>query len=103
MKVHLQSLGCRLNQSEIDAVARQFAEAGHIVVNEPGQADVCVVNTCAVTADAERKSRRRIRALARTNPDARIAIVGCYSTLAPETCAALPGVNGSYRTRKRRG
>jgi threonylcarbamoyladenosine tRNA methylthiotransferase MtaB len=88
----LQSLGCRLNQSEIDGVARQFAEAGHIVVNEPRQADVCVLNTCAVTAVAEHKSRRRIRALARVNPDARIAVVGCYGTLAAEPCAALPGV-----------
>jgi threonylcarbamoyladenosine tRNA methylthiotransferase MtaB len=92
MKVHLQSLGCRLNQSEIDAVARQFAQAGHILVGEVEQADVCVLNTCAVTAEAEVKTRRRIRALARANPRARIAITGCYSTLAPETCAALPGV-----------
>jgi threonylcarbamoyladenosine tRNA methylthiotransferase MtaB len=92
VKVYLQSLGCRLNQSEIDGMARQFAEAGHLVVNEAGRADVCILNTCAVTAEAGRKSRRRIRALARLNPDARIAAVGCYSTLAPESCAALPGV-----------
>jgi len=93
MKVYLQSLGCRLNYSEIETMARRFAAAGHIVVNDPALADVCVLNTCAVTAGAERKSRHRVRALARANPDARIAVVGCYATLAPETSAALPAVS----------
>jgi threonylcarbamoyladenosine tRNA methylthiotransferase MtaB len=92
MKVYLQSLGCRLNYSEIETMARRFAAAGHIVVNDPALADVCVLNTCAVTAGAERKSRHRVRALARANPDARIAVVGCYATLAPQRCTDLPGV-----------
>jgi threonylcarbamoyladenosine tRNA methylthiotransferase MtaB len=73
-------------------MARQFTEAGHILVGDVGQADVCVLNTCAVTAEAERKSRRRIRALTRANPSVRIAVVGCYSTLAPASCEALAGV-----------
>jgi threonylcarbamoyladenosine tRNA methylthiotransferase MtaB len=81
-----------LNQSEIETMARRFTVAGHIVVGDPAQAEVCVLNTCAVTARAERKTRRRVRALARANPDARIAVVGCYATLRPERCADLPGV-----------
>jgi threonylcarbamoyladenosine tRNA methylthiotransferase MtaB len=92
MKVYLQSLGCRVNQSELETMARRFTAAGHVVVGDPAQADVCVLNTCAVTAGAERKSRHRVRALARANPEARIAVVGCYATLAPEHCADLPGV-----------
>lgn len=92
MNVYLQSLGCRLNQSEVETMARQFAAEGHVVVGDPAQADVCVVNTCAVTAEAERKSRRRVGALARANPEARIAVVGCYATLTPQHCDALPGV-----------
>ncbi len=92
MNVYLQSLGCRLNQSEIDDLARQFASAGHVVVGDPALADVCLVNTCAVTAEAERKSRHRARALARANPQARIAVLGCYATLSPQHCADLPGV-----------
>lgn len=92
MKVYLTSLGCRLNQSEIEAMARRFTAAGHIVVGDPAQADVCVLNTCAVTAEAERKSRHRARSLARVNPEAHIAVVGCYATLTPERCADLPGV-----------
>ena len=92
IKVYLQSLGCRLNQSELESLSRRFASAGHVVVDDPALADVCVVNTCAVTAEAERKSRHRARALARTNPEARIAVVGCYATLEPRRCADLPGV-----------
>jgi threonylcarbamoyladenosine tRNA methylthiotransferase MtaB len=92
MKVYLRSLGCRLNQSEIETMARRFTAAGHVVVNDAAQADVCVLNTCAVTAGAERKSRHCIRALARINPGMHIAVVGCYATLVPERCADLPGV-----------
>jgi len=92
MNVYLHSLGCRLNQSEVETLARQFVAAGHLVVGDPAQADVCVVNTCAVTAEAERKSRHCIRALARANPAARIAAVGCYATLAPEQARCLPGI-----------
>jgi threonylcarbamoyladenosine tRNA methylthiotransferase MtaB len=92
MKVYLTSLGCRLNQSEIETMARRFTAAGHVVVGDPAQADVCVLNTCAVTTEAERKSRHRVRALARVNPEAYIAVVGCYATLAPKHCADLPSV-----------
>ncbi|MCX7682008.1 MAG: tRNA (N(6)-L-threonylcarbamoyladenosine(37)-C(2))-methylthiotransferase MtaB [Anaerolineae bacterium] len=92
MKVYLRSLGCRLNQSEIEALARQFMRIGHTIVSDPVQADVCVVNTCAVTAEAERKSRHALSALARANPQARIAAIGCYATLAPQVCSTLPGI-----------
>ncbi|HEY72561.1 MAG TPA: tRNA (N(6)-L-threonylcarbamoyladenosine(37)-C(2))-methylthiotransferase MtaB [Thermoflexia bacterium] len=92
MNVYLDSLGCRLNQSEVETMARQFAAAGHIVAGDPSQADVCIINTCAVTASAERKSRRRVQALSQANPQACIAAVGCYATLNPAQCAALPGV-----------
>ncbi|MBN1811385.1 MAG: tRNA (N(6)-L-threonylcarbamoyladenosine(37)-C(2))-methylthiotransferase MtaB [Anaerolineae bacterium] len=93
MKVYLQSFGCRLNQSEVETMARRFTAAGHVVVGDPAQADVCVLNTCAVTAEAERKSRHRIRALTRINPRTHIAVVGCYATLVPEESAALPAAS----------
>jgi threonylcarbamoyladenosine tRNA methylthiotransferase MtaB len=92
MRVYLHSLGCRLNQSEIERMACQLAAAGHTLTHEPDHADVCIVNTCAVTAEAEHKSRRCARALARANSQAKIAVVGCYATLDAERCAALPGV-----------
>ncbi len=92
MNIYLQSLGCRLNWSEIETLARQFTTAGHTVVSEPAQADLCILNTCAVTAQAERKTRHRVGALARANPNARIAIVGCYPTLHPKASADISGV-----------
>jgi len=72
-------------------MARQFTAAGHVVVTDPARADVCVLNTCAVTAEAERKSGSRARALTRANPEARVAVTGCYATLSPDRCADLPG------------
>ncbi len=92
MKIYLESLGCRLNYSEMETLGRQLAEAGHAVVAEAGQADVCVLNTCAVTGEAARKSRQLARKLARSNPAARLAVTGCYATLAPDTVAGLPNV-----------
>jgi len=92
MYVYLRSVGCRLNQSELESLASRLVSAGCLVVDDPARADICIVNTCAVTAEAERKSRHCIRALARANPEARIAVVGCYATLSPGHCAALPGV-----------
>ncbi|MGD1995709.1 MAG: tRNA (N(6)-L-threonylcarbamoyladenosine(37)-C(2))-methylthiotransferase MtaB [Anaerolineae bacterium] len=92
MRVYLESLGCRLNQSELEDLARRFAAAGHTPVGERGQADVCVVNTCVVTAKAERTSRHLLRSLHRANPDARIAVVGCYASLDPAELTRLPGV-----------
>ncbi len=89
---YLHSLGCRLNQSELEALARQLAGMGHQVVDDPARADICVVNTCAVTAEAERKTRHLLRALARANPRARIAVLGCAATLRPEELASFPNV-----------
>lgn len=92
MRVYLQSLGCRLNQSEIGDLARRFAAVGCAVVSDPGTAGVCILNTCAVTAQAECKTRRLLGKLHRRSPGARIAAIGCLATLAPETLAALSGV-----------
>lgn len=91
-RVYLHSLGCRLNQSELEALARQLAGRGCQVVDDPARADICVVNTCAVTAVAERKTRHWLRALARAHPRARIAVLGCAATLRPEELASFPGV-----------
>ncbi len=73
-------------------LARQFAAAEHAIVATPLDADVIVVNTCAVTAQAERKTRHKLRSLYRENPDAQIAVMGCYATLRPKVSGDLPGV-----------
>lgn len=92
MRVHLRTLGCRLNQAEIDAMARQFHRQGHDITDDPTQADWVVVNTCAVTGDAARSSRQLVRELHRARPEAAITVTGCYAQIAPTEAAALPGV-----------
>jgi threonylcarbamoyladenosine tRNA methylthiotransferase MtaB len=93
VKVFLEMTGCRLNQSEIDTLARQFQQAGHTVVTTVEEADLCVVNTCAVTQDATRTSRQLIRHINRDNPTAQIVATGCYAHLSPKAVEALPGVS----------
>jgi threonylcarbamoyladenosine tRNA methylthiotransferase MtaB len=91
MKVYLDTIGCRLNQSEIETMARQFRVAGHEIVATADQAELAVVNTCAVTSQAAADSRGTIRRIARAGVDEIIA-TGCWATLQPEKAAALPNV-----------
>ena len=92
MKVYLETLGCRLNYSEMETLGRQLGEIGHEIVPLPEQADVAVLNTCAVTGEAARKSRQLARKLAHANPSVRLAVTGCYATLAPDDVSRLPNV-----------
>lgn len=80
MRVYLESLGCRLNAAELERLAREFAGAGCAVVDEPEDADIVLLNTCAVTSQAARKSRQRLRALHRQSAGAHLAVLGCWAT-----------------------
>ncbi len=91
MKVYLDTIGCRLNQSEIESMARQFRAAGHEIVATANEADMAVVNTCAVTTQAAADSRGTVRRIARAGVD-EIVATGCWATLQPEKAAALPNV-----------
>jgi threonylcarbamoyladenosine tRNA methylthiotransferase MtaB len=93
MRIYLDSVGCRLNWSEVEMLARQLIATGHTVVTTPEEADIIVINTCAVTAQAERKTRHTVRSLHRDNPDAQLAVIGCYPTLRPEVSAGFPSVS----------
>ena len=92
MKVHLRMVGCRLNQSEIDTIARQFSGLGHEIVDSPAHADHFVVNTCAVTNEAAKTSRKLIRDFHRANPAGETTVTGCYAQIAPREIGRLPGV-----------
>jgi threonylcarbamoyladenosine tRNA methylthiotransferase MtaB len=92
MKIYLDTIGCRLNQSEIETMARQFRAAGHEVVAFAQDADLAVVNTCAVTAEAASDSRSKIRQIARAGVD-EIVATGCWVTLQPQQANALPNVS----------
>jgi threonylcarbamoyladenosine tRNA methylthiotransferase MtaB len=91
MKVYLDTIGCRLNQSEIETMARQFRAAGHEVVATANEADMAVVNTCVVTTQAAADSRSTVRRIARAGVD-EIVATGCWATLQPGKAAALPNV-----------
>jgi threonylcarbamoyladenosine tRNA methylthiotransferase MtaB len=91
LKVYLDTVGCRLNQSEIEMMAHQFRAAGHEIVASAEGADLAVVNTCAVTSDAAADSRQRIRAIVRLGAE-RVVVTGCWATLQPKEAANLPHV-----------
>jgi threonylcarbamoyladenosine tRNA methylthiotransferase MtaB len=91
MKIYLDTIGCRLNQSEIETMARQFRAAGHEIVATAELADMAVVNTCAVTTAAASDSRSRIRHIARAGVD-EIVATGCWTTLQPQRALELPNV-----------
>lgn len=93
MQVHLKALGCRLNEAELETWAREFRDRGFGVTAEAGRADLVVVNTCAVTEEAVRKSRKLLRRIHRDNPDAKLVVTGCYNTIKPEDSRRLPGVD----------
>ena len=77
MNIHLRALGCRLNEAELESWALEFRTAGHTLVNDAGDADVTVVNTCAVTREAVRKSRKLINRLRRESPYGKLVVSGC--------------------------
>ena len=81
MKVYFYTLGCRVNQYETDAARELFLKAGFEVAGSPEEADICVVNTCTVTGEADRKSRQQLRRMARLNPDTIVVAMGCMSEM----------------------
>ncbi|MBI4720509.1 MAG: tRNA (N(6)-L-threonylcarbamoyladenosine(37)-C(2))-methylthiotransferase MtaB [Chitinivibrionia bacterium] len=91
--VAFETLGCRLNQAETAHLHRSFMEKGYAVAENSAQADLCVVNTCALTSQAASKCRRRIRSILRANPDACIAAVGCYAQTDTEVLRAIEGID----------
>ena len=92
MKIAFTTLGCKLNYAETATYERGFIAAGWEVVPWTGQADVYLINTCAVTETAEKKSRNLIRRAHRAAPEARIVVTGCYAELRKAQLLQLDGV-----------
>jgi len=84
LRVYLQTLGCRLNEAELETWARQFRQHGCAIARGGDPADLVVVNTCAVTGEAVRKSRKLLRRAQRENPLARLVVSGCAASLPDE-------------------
>jgi len=90
VRIHLSALGCRLNEAELEQWASAFTAAGDQISTTAEEADILVLNTCAVTKEAVRKSRQRVQRLHRANPCAKLVVSGCYSSLeSPHALAEL--------------
>jgi threonylcarbamoyladenosine tRNA methylthiotransferase MtaB len=98
MKVYLSSIGCRLNQSEIEAMGRQLIAQGHQLVSDAAAADKVIINTCAVTSQAARDTRNQTRRIQRHNPATEIFLTGCYATIAPDELEKLGAIARSADT-----
>lgn len=101
-KVAFYTLGCKVNQYETEAMLELFEKADYQNVKSDEFADVYVVNTCTVTHMSDRKSRQYIRKMKKKNPDAIVAVVGCYSQTSPEEILDIEGVNLVMGTNDRR-
>jgi threonylcarbamoyladenosine tRNA methylthiotransferase MtaB len=93
MQIHLKTLGCRLNEAELETWAQAFQRAGHGITRRVDEAQLVIINSCAVTQDAVKKSKQLIRRIHRDNPQAKLVVSGCYATLHEDEAAQLMGVD----------
>ncbi len=100
-RVALTTLGCKVNQFETEVMEGLFKERNYEIVDFDEQADYYIINTCSVTHLGEKKSRQLIRRAMRLNPQAIIAVTGCYSQIAPEQVSEIEGVKVVIGTKER--
>ena len=91
--VAIKTQGCKLNQADSDLLARQFIEAGYRIVSSTSDADVFVLNTCTVTANADAKARQALRAAKKANPQAVVVATGCYAQWSGQQLSKIEGVS----------
>ena len=93
VRVYLDFLGCRLNEAELSSWRRQLTAQGHQLTEFANEAQVIALNTCAVTSEAARKSRKQLRLLHKQNPKALMVATGCYATLSANSVQKMLGVD----------
>ncbi len=98
MRTH--TLGCKVNQYETELVREGLRRAGFVDAEHGEAADLCIVNSCTVTAEGDSKSRQVVRRMARQNQDARLVVMGCYASRDPDTISQLPGVSDVITDRR---
>lgn len=91
MKIYFDTIGCRLNQAEIEKMAAEFRAGGHEIAESPENADLVIINSCAVTAAAASDSRQKVRQTNKAG-NQNILLTGCWATLSPHEALELPGV-----------
>ena len=92
-KIAFHTMGCKLNFSETSMISKDFTNRGFKKVKYKEFADIYVLNTCSVTDNADKEARKLIRQAKRKNPNAQIAVIGCYAQLIPDQIAKIDGVN----------
>lgn len=92
-KVAFYTLGCKLNFSETSGIAQNFEKGGYAKVDFEERPDVFVINTCSVTDNADKKCRNIVRKAKSINPNAYVAVIGCYAQLKPQEISEIKGVN----------
>lgn len=92
-KVAFYTLGCKLNFSETSTISRLFDDAGYAKVEFEETPDIYVINTCSVTENADKKCKQLVKRALKINPDAFVAIIGCFAQLKPEEIGKIPGVD----------
>ncbi len=93
LKVAFATLGCRMNQFETSALEDQFSLKGYDITDFESVADIYIVNTCTVTNDADRTSRKTLRQAKRRNPNAIVVATGCYAQVSPQELAKIPEID----------
>ena len=93
MKIRFVTLGCKLNFAESSAIGKALLQRGHTRAKQGEEADICMINTCSVTDNADHKDRQTIHRIHRQNPNAIIIVTGCYAQLQPEQIAQIEGVD----------
>ncbi|ACO03938.1 MAG TPA: tRNA (N(6)-L-threonylcarbamoyladenosine(37)-C(2))-methylthiotransferase MtaB [Persephonella sp.] len=93
LKVAFSTLGCRMNQFETSAIEEKFEREGYTLTDFRDKADIYVINTCTVTNDADRTSRKTIRQAKRRNPDAVVVVTGCYAQVSPDKLAQMEEID----------
>lgn len=92
-KVAFYTLGCKLNFSETSTISRLFEDAGFAKVEFEEKPDIYVINTCSVTENADKKCKQLVKKALKINPDAFVAIIGCFAQLKPVEIGQIPGVD----------
>ena len=93
MRACIYTLGCRVNQYESDAIMQELKKHGVTIVQPTEACNICIINTCSVTAESDRKSKQIIRRLAAKNPDSVVVVTGCYSQINPNEALEIKGVS----------
>ncbi len=99
--VAFHTLGCKVNQTESEALSQLLSAEGYTIVSETENPDVIIINTCTVTGTGSSKSRKMIRRMAKDHPESTIAVIGCYSQTQPDEVAAIEGVDIILGTQNR--